>query len=176
MADPAIDTYPMLIGGEWVTTSATQTITLPYDGSPVARVYKADAALAARAVLAAQEGARAMRALSNAERAELLERLLALMRRDLAEYARLVAGETGKPIREARGEAERSLQTVIAAAQAARELRGEVIPIDAAPAGKGRMALTVREPLGVIAAITPFNFPLNLALHKIAPAPPAAST
>lgn len=160
----------MFIGGEWVAAGAEQTVTLPYDGTPLGRVYKADAGMVARAIEAARQGARAMRELSNGERAELLERILALVRRDLEEFARLVACETGKPIKEARGEAERSLQTIIAAAQAARELRGEVVPIDAAPAGKGRMALTVREPLGVIGAITPFNFPLNLGLHKIAPA------
>jgi len=170
MAEPSMDTYPMYIGGEWVTTAQLQTITLPYDGTPVGRVYKADAATVERAIAAARQGVRAMRELTNCERAELLERLLHLMRRDLEEFARLVACETGKPIKEARSEAERSLQTIIAAAQAARELKGEVVPIDAAPVGKGRMALTVREPLGVIGAITPFNFPLNLGLHKIAPA------
>jgi acyl-CoA reductase-like NAD-dependent aldehyde dehydrogenase len=160
----------MYIGGEWVTTAAEHTVTLPYDGSPVGRIYKADAALVGRAIAAAREGARAMRRLSNAERGELLDRITALVRRDQAEYARLICAETGKPIREARVEADRCLQTLIAAAGAARELAGEVVPIDAAPTGKGRLAMTVREPLGVIAAITPFNVPLNLGLHKIAPA------
>jgi acyl-CoA reductase-like NAD-dependent aldehyde dehydrogenase len=160
----------MFIGGEWVAAGERQVITLPYDGTPVGEVFKADAALVARAIDAAKAGARRMRGLTNGERAELLERITAIVRRDLAEFARPVACETGKPIKEARGEAERSVQTLIAAAVAARELRGEVVPIDAAPTGKGRLAMTVREPLGVIGAITPFNFPLNLGLHKIAPA------
>jgi acyl-CoA reductase-like NAD-dependent aldehyde dehydrogenase len=165
-----MEVHRMYIGGEWVATAEQQTIALPFDGTPVGTVCKADAALAGRAVEAAKAAAPAMRRLTNGERAELLDRITALLRRDLAEFARLVAVETGKPIREARGEAERSVQTLVAAAQAARELRGEVVPIDAAPTGKGRMAMTVREPLGVIGAITPFNFPLNLGLHKIAPA------
>jgi acyl-CoA reductase-like NAD-dependent aldehyde dehydrogenase len=165
-----MEVHPMYIGGEWIATAGKQTIAVPYDGAPAGEVSKADAALVRRAVDSAKAAARVMRRLSNCERAELLDRITALLRRDLGEFARLVALETGKPIREARGEAERSVQTLVASAQAARELRGEVVPIDAAPTGKGRLAITVREPLGVIGAITPFNFPLNLGLHKIAPA------
>jgi acyl-CoA reductase-like NAD-dependent aldehyde dehydrogenase len=162
--------YPMLIGGEWVRTPSLRTITLPYDGTPMGEVYEADAATAERAVTAAQAGAAAVAKLTQYERAELLERMRHLLERDAAEFAGLVCGETGKPIREARMEVERSLQTLIASADAARHLRGEVIPMEAAPIGKGRWAMTVREPLGVIGAITPFNFPLNLGLHKIGPA------
>src|SRR5208337_1694312 len=162
--------YPMLIGGEWVRTPSLRTITLPYDGTPVGEVYEADAATAERAVTAAQAGAVAVANLTQYERAELLDRMRHLLERDAAEFAGLVSGETGKPIREARMEVERSVQTLIASADAARHLRGEVIPMEAAPIGKGRWAMTVREPLGVIGAITPFNFPLNLGLHKIGPA------
>ena len=111
-----------------------------------------------------------MARLTQYERAELLERMRRLLERDAAEFARLVCCETGKPIREARLEVERGQLTLLASADAARHLRGEVIPMEAAPIGKGRWAMTVREPLGVIAAITPFNYPLNLALHKIGPA------
>src|SRR5271157_5524347 len=162
--------FPMLIGGEWVRTRSLRTVTLPYDGTPVGEVFEADAATAERAVAAAEAGARAMAALTQYERAELLERMRRLLERDAAEFARLVCLETGKPIREARLEVDRSQQTLIASADAARHLRGEVIPMEAAPIGKGRWAMTVREPLGVIGAITPFNFPLNLGMHKIGPA------
>jgi acyl-CoA reductase-like NAD-dependent aldehyde dehydrogenase len=162
--------YPMLIGGEWVRTPALRTITLPYDGTPVGEVYDADAAIAERAVTAAHAGAEAVATLTQYERAELLERMRHLLERDAAEFALVVSCECGKPIREARSEVDRSVQTLIASAGAARHLRGEVIPMEAAPIGKGRWAMTVREPLGVIGAITPFNFPLNLALHKIGPA------
>jgi acyl-CoA reductase-like NAD-dependent aldehyde dehydrogenase len=111
-----------------------------------------------------------MAQLTNCERADLLQRIAALVKRDLAEFSHLICCETGKPIKEARGEAERSVQTIINAAEEARRLTGEVIPMNGVPAGKGRMGMTVREPLGVIGAITPFNVPLNLAMHKVAPA------
>jgi acyl-CoA reductase-like NAD-dependent aldehyde dehydrogenase len=78
--------------------------------------------------------------------------------------------ETGKPIKEARIEAQRCGETLIAAAHEARQLHGEVVPMDFSATGKGRMAITVREPVGVIGSITPFNVPLNLALHKMSPA------
>jgi acyl-CoA reductase-like NAD-dependent aldehyde dehydrogenase len=162
--------FPMLIGGEWVRSEAPRAIRLPYDGMPVGEVYDADAATAGRAVAAAQAGASAMARLTLYERAELLERMRRLLERDAPEFALLVSYETGKPIREARLEVERSQQTLLASADAARHLRGEVIPMEAAPVGKGRWGMTVREPLGVIGAITPFNYPLNLGLHKIGPA------
>ncbi|MDR3677784.1 MAG: aldehyde dehydrogenase family protein [Acidobacteriota bacterium] len=162
--------FPMSIGGEWVRTSSRRTITLPYDGTPVGEVYDADAAMAERAVSAAQVGAAAVSHLTQYERAELLDRMRQLLQRDAGEFALLISCECGKPIREARMEVDRSVQTLIASASAARNLRGDVIPMEAAPIGKGRWAMTVREPLGVIGAITPFNFPLNLAMHKIGPA------
>lgn len=162
--------YPLWIGGEAVKTASTRTIQLPYDGTPVAEVYEADKAAFDRAVSAAVKGASAMAALTLWERAELLERIRTLLAQHADEFARLITSETGKPLREARIEAERSQQTLLASADAARSLHGEVVPMEAAPTGRGRWAMTVREPLGVIGAITPFNFPLNLALHKIGPA------
>ena len=161
---------PIFIGGEWIETGKTFEVRLPYDGTLVGVVQEADLATLDRAVAAAREGALAMAKLTAYERAELLTRIHDIVKRDLAEFARLICLETGKPIREARVEAERTLQTIIASAHEARQLHGEVIPIDAAPIGKGRMAITVREPVGVIGAITPFNVPMNLAFHKIGPA------
>jgi len=160
----------MYIGGEWITDGEETPVRLPWDGSETGRVFRADDNTVSRAVTAAREGARAMSRLTNYERAELLRRVCDLLRRDIEDFARAVCSETGKPIREARLEAERTVQTVLAAAEEGRRLQGEVVPMDAAPTGKGRMAMTVREPLGIIAAITPFNFPLNLAMHKIGPA------
>lgn len=162
--------YQNYIGGEWVDTAEHEVVRLPYDGSPVGTVPRAGVELVDRAVEAARKGAAAMRELANHERADLLLRVGELIRRDLAEYAQLICAETGKPIKEAKVEAERGLQTLIAAAHEARQLHGEVVPMEFSATGKGRMAITVREPLGVIACITPFNVPLNLALHKVAPA------
>ena len=162
--------FPMLIGDEWVTTSSPRIINLPYDGTPVGEIYDADSATVNRAVAAAQAGAMSMVGLAQYERGELLDRMGSLLKRDAAEFARQICLETGKPIREARAEVERSQQTLIASADAARDLRGEVVPMESAPGGKGRWAMTVREPLGIVGAITPFNVPLNLALHKVGPA------
>jgi acyl-CoA reductase-like NAD-dependent aldehyde dehydrogenase len=158
------------VGGEWVDTAEHDVVRLPYDGTPVGEVPRAGRDLVERAVAAAREGFHAMRELANYERADLLLRVADLIRRDLAEYTQIVCAETGKPIKEAKVEVERALQTLVAAAHEARQLRGEVVPMDFSATGKGRMAMTVREPIGAIACITPFNVPLNLALHKVAPA------
>ncbi len=165
-----IETFPMFIAGEAVRSERTFDVRLPYDGTVVAQVHEAMEADLEQAVQAAREASTVMAAMSLYERAELLVRTHDIVRRDLAEFARLICLETGKPIRESRVEAERCLQTLVACALEARQLHGEVIPIDAAPIGKGRMAMTVREPVGVVGAITPFNVPMNLALHKVGPA------
>ncbi|HEY3841062.1 MAG TPA: aldehyde dehydrogenase family protein, partial [Bryobacteraceae bacterium] len=165
-----VEKFPLYIGGEFVETKEHDTVRLPYDGTPVGEVPRAGEAELAKAVEAAQQGARAMAAMSNYERADLLLKIRELLLRDVEEFARLICMETGKPIKEARVEAQRSGETLVAAAHEARQLHGEVIPMDFSATGKGRMAITVREPLGVIGAITPFNVPLNLGLHKIAPA------
>jgi acyl-CoA reductase-like NAD-dependent aldehyde dehydrogenase len=145
-------------------------VELPYDGSPVGAFYVADSAVVESAIQAARKGAAAMRRLTNFERADLLVRMTEIVKRDVADFAKLICCETGKPMKDARGEAERTLQTMIASAEVARNMRGEVVPMDGAPIGKGRMAMTVREPLGVIGAITPFNVPFNLMMHKVGPA------
>lgn len=161
---------PMWIAGEPIVAARTREIEIPYDGTRVATVYEADPALVDRAITAALKAGKAVAALTQYERAELLDRIRRALERDAVEFSQLVCWETGKPIREARGEVERSLQTLLQSADEARRLHGEVIPMEAAPMGKGRYAITVREPLGAIGAITPFNVPLNLTLHKLGPA------
>lgn len=162
--------YRNYVGGEWIDTTEHEVVRLPYDGTPVGEVPRAGVDLVDKAVAAARTGFQAMRELANYERADLLLRIAELVRRDVAEYGQIICSETGKPIKEAKVEAERALQTLIAAAHEARQLRGEVVPMEFSATGKGRMAMTVREPLGVIGSITPFNVPFNLALHKVAPA------
>ncbi|MCU1261488.1 MAG: Aldehyde Dehydrogenase [Bryobacterales bacterium] len=163
-------TYLLPIGGEWLQTETTDTIRLPYDDSPIAEVPQGNPALVDRAVSAARAAAAILENWTNYQRAELLDRIAALLRRDRTGFANAVSSETGKPITEARAEVDRGLQTLLASSIAARELHGEVVPIDAAPTGAGRLAMTIRQPLGVIGIITPFNFPLNLTLHKLGPA------
>jgi acyl-CoA reductase-like NAD-dependent aldehyde dehydrogenase len=166
----SVQTYRNFIAGEWIDTEGHDVVRLPYDGTPVGEVPHAGLEMLEKAIAAARDGFALMRELANYERADLLLKIAELIRRDLAEYTFIVCSETGKPIREARVEVERCLQTLTAAAHEARQLHGEVVPMDFSSAGKGRMGMTVREPIGVIGCITPFNVPLNLALHKIAPA------
>ena len=166
----ALPSIALRIGAEWVETAQTDTIRLPYDGTPVASAARGTRELLGRAIHAARTAAPVMAALANYERAELIERIAALVRRDAAEFAQLISQETGRPIQEARGEVDRGLTTLAASAAAARDLHGEVVPLDAVAAGAGHMAMTVREPVGVIGIITPFNIPFNLALHKLGPA------
>jgi acyl-CoA reductase-like NAD-dependent aldehyde dehydrogenase len=162
--------YPMMIAGEPVKTADPRPVELPYDGSVVATIYQAAKEQVDAAVSAAVAAAPLMREMSLDERSTILrtagEKMLA--RKD--DMALAVSSETGKPIREARVEVERAASTLLFSAEEAHRLHGEVVPMDAHPGGKGRWAMTVREPLGVIGAITPFNFPLNLAMHKIGPA------
>ena len=168
--EQGLQDYLLPIGDEWVRTEKTDTIRLPYDGSPVATVAQGDPALVHRAARAARQAAAVLENWSNFERAEFLDRIAALLRRDHAAVACLISLETGKPISEARVEVDRGLQTLLASSIVARGLHGEVVPIDGAAIGAGRMAMTIRQPLGVIGIITPFNVPLNLALHKLGPA------
>ena len=158
----------LLVGGEWVDTGEWLDVRSPYSGDVVARVARGDAGLARRAVDAA---ARAMHdPLPAHRRAELLERVAELLAERHDDLARTICLEAGKPMKAARLEATRAVSTYRSAAVAARTLAGEIVPMDASPAGEGKLAFTIRVPLGVVGAISPFNFPLNLVAHKVAPA------
>jgi acyl-CoA reductase-like NAD-dependent aldehyde dehydrogenase len=162
--------YGLWIGGREVRTGRARPVRTPYDASLFAQVDEAGLEHLDAALEAAAAAARAMRALTLDERSAILRRAHQLLTARAEEFARVIASESGKPLREARAEAGRGAATLLFSAEEAHRLAGEVVPMEAAAAGKGRMALTVREPLGVVAAITPFNFPLNLSLHKIGPA------
>src|SRR6478672_5755999 len=162
--------YPMYIGGEAVSTSQPRPVELPYDGAVVGTIFQATKEQVDAAIAAAAAAAPVMREMSLDERSTILRKAYQKLLDDREEMAMAVSSETGKPIKEARFEVERSALTLLFSAEEAHRLRGEVVPMDASPAGKGHWAMTVREPLGVIAAVTPFNFPLNLAMHKIGPA------
>ncbi|MEX0817256.1 MAG: aldehyde dehydrogenase family protein [Gaiellales bacterium] len=158
----------LLLGGEWVETGEWHEVRSPYSGEVVGRVPRAGADEARRAIDAA---AGAMREpLPAHRRAEILDTVAALLGERQDEIARTISGEAGKPLKAARVEAERAVSTYISAAVEARRLAGEMIPMDASPAGVGKLAYTLRVPIGVVGAITPFNFPLNLVAHKLAPA------
>ena len=158
----------LFVAGEWVETGDWVEVRSPYDGSLVARVAKAGAAEARAAVAAAE---RAMQdPLPAHKRAEILVKVAGHLGRRHEEVARTICAEAGKPLKAARVEASRAMSTYTMAAVEARKLAGEMIPMDASQAGEGKLAFTVRHPIGVVGAISPFNFPLNLVAHKIAPA------
>ena len=158
----------LLLDGDWIETGEWHEVRSPYSGEPVARVPQATAEHARQAVDAA---ARAMEEPMPAhKRAEILDGVAALLRERHDEVASTISAEAGKPMKAARVEAERAISTFMMAAAEARRLAGEVVPMDASPAGVGKMAYTMRVPIGVVGAITPFNFPLNLVGHKVAPA------
>ncbi len=161
---------PMVIGGQPVKSSEPRAVVLPFDGSEVATIYQATKEQVDAAIAAAAAAAAVMREMTLDERATILRKAYQRLMEDQEDMALAISSETGKPIKEARLEAERAALTLLFSSEEAHRLHGEVVPMDASPAGKGRWAMTLREPLGVIAAITPFNFPLNLAMHKIGPA------
>ncbi len=159
---------PLLVAGEWIETGEWQEVRSPYSGDVVARVAKAGADETRRAIDAAEEAMR--EPLPAHKRAEILVRVAGALGRRHEEVARLISDEAGKPMKAAKIEASRAMSTYTFAAVEARKLTGETIPMDASQAGEGKLAITLREPLGVVGAISPFNFPLNLVAHKIAPA------
>jgi acyl-CoA reductase-like NAD-dependent aldehyde dehydrogenase len=158
----------LLVGGEWIDTGDWLEVRSPYSGDVVGRVAKAGADETRRAIDAAQ------RAMENPlpahKRAEILVRVAAGLGRRHEEVARVISDEAGKPLKAARVEAARAMSTYTFAAVEARTLAGEMVPMDAAQAGEGKLAFTLRRPIGIVGAISPFNFPLNLVAHKIAPA------
>jgi acyl-CoA reductase-like NAD-dependent aldehyde dehydrogenase len=158
----------LLIDGEWVETGDWVEVRSPYSGEVVGRVAKAGAAEARRAVDAAESAMR--EPLPAHKRAEILVRVAGQLGRRHEEVAQTIAAEAGKPLKAARVEASRAMSTFTFAALEARKLAGEMIPMDASQAGTGKLAFTLRRPIGVVGAISPFNFPLNLVAHKIAPA------
>jgi acyl-CoA reductase-like NAD-dependent aldehyde dehydrogenase len=160
--------HKLLIDGEWVETGDWIEVRSPYSGDVVGRVAKGGAAEARRAVDAA---ARVLaEPLPAHKRAEILVKVAGGIGRRHEELAQTISAEAGKPIKTARIEASRAMSTYTFAAVEARKLAGEMIAMDGAQAGEGKLGFTLRKPIGVIGAISPFNFPCNLVAHKIAPA------
>ena len=156
------------IGGARVETGSWIDVKSPYSGDVIARVASGGTTEARRAVDAAATALQAP--LPAHERARVLDAVAALLRERADEAARTISAEAGKPMKAARVEASRAISTYTFAAVEARKLAGDVVPMDASPAGEGKLAFTLRLPIGLVGAISPFNFPLNLVAHKIAPA------
>jgi acyl-CoA reductase-like NAD-dependent aldehyde dehydrogenase len=163
-----VSTRALFIAGEWIETGEWDEVRSPYSGDVVGRVARGGAEHTRAAIDGAE---RALRdPIPQHERAAILDRIAAALRERREEIGRVLSAEAGKPIRAARGEAARAVETYVAAADAARTLSGETVPMDASPAGEGKLAFTLRVPVGIVGAISPFNFPLNLVAHKLAPA------
>ncbi|HVD37388.1 MAG TPA: aldehyde dehydrogenase family protein [Solirubrobacterales bacterium] len=161
--------HKLLAAGEWTETGDWGEVKSPYDGSVVGRVAQADEALAERAIEAAHEAFEATD-FPQHRRAAVLERAAELVAERRDELAATIAAEAGKPIKTATVEAERCVSTLEFSAVEARKLTGGTVPMDAAPAGAGKLGVMLRVPYGVVGAISPFNFPLNLVAHKLGPA------
>lgn len=170
MTTTMIHTYPLLIGGAWKEAGELLDVTSPATGEVVGRTYQADAATLEEAVQATVRAFEVTRKMPAYERAAILRAISDGISAQKEVIARLMTQESGKPIRDSRVETERAVFTFRQASIEAERLGGEVIPLDLMPGSKGRLGITRRVPIGPVLGISPFNFPLNLAAHKIAPA------
>ena len=160
----------MFIGGEWVDRGERAEVVNPYDGSVIDTVPRASVEDVDTAIASAVRGAAAMAKLPAYERFLMLRRAADLLQERLQEHARIISMEEGKVIAEGRTEVGRAVQTISLSGEEAKRLYGETIPMDAAPGWTGQLGFTLRVPCGVVVAISPFNFPLNLVAHKVGPA------
>jgi acyl-CoA reductase-like NAD-dependent aldehyde dehydrogenase len=161
--------HKLLAAGEWIETGEWDEVKSPYDGSPVGRVAQGDEALVDRAVRAAHDAFESAD-FPQYERAATLERAAEIVADRVEDLALTIAAEAGKPLKTATVEAQRCVSTLTFAAVEARKLTGGTVPMEASAAGAGKLGVMLRVPYGVVGAISPFNFPLNLVAHKLGPA------
>ena len=167
--------YPVTVSGS--TTKDFTDVKSPFDGSVIASVGQADEQLLDQALREAEHTFHTVMKLMPAyQRAEILMKASKLILENIEDLGRTIALEGGKPIKDARMEASRADNTFAIASREALRLEGEQLPMDLTPGNEGRLGIIIREPVGVIGAITPFNFPLNLVAHKVAPALAAGNT
>ena len=160
----------LLIHGQRVETASTLAVRNPWSGDELARVPLGDASTVDAAIASCASAFPEVRAISPHRRSALLSAIASGIETRKAEFANTIVAEAGKPITYAEAEVNRAAMTFTAAAEEARRQHGEVLDMDAFSTGDGHLGIVRRFPIGVIAGITPFNFPLNLAAHKIAPA------
>ena len=158
----------LYINGHWLESSQSIDVTNKYTGTVIRTVAAADPAAIDEAVAAARSAWQ--KPIPAHERSAILRRTADLVREHHDDFARMIAQEGGKPLKDASAEVNRALETLTLSAEEARRIHGETIPFDAAPGSENRMGFTLRVPKGVVAAIAPFNFPINLVVHKVGPA------
>lgn len=166
----------MLINGENYDKDEHKEILNPYNGKIVDTVPIANRNEVKKAVNAANQAKNSLTEMSARKVSEKLYDAFENLKNEKEEFAKIITQETGKPIKQSLGEMERSIDTLKLSAEESKRIYGETVPLDAGLGGKGFFAFTERIPLGVVAAITPFNYPVNLAIHKIAPAIAAKNT
>jgi len=158
------------INGQWHDAEESYELASPYSGEVIAHVAKASIQDVEKAIEGAQQAFQSFKKTTAYERAEILYKVVDIMRQRKEELAEILALEAGKPIVAGLAEIDRKIATYQFAAEGAKQAKGETVPMDAAPGAGDRIGWTKREPLGVISAITPFNFPFNLVAHKLGPA------
>lgn len=168
--------YKLLIDGQWVNGGPALEVKNKYDGTLVGTVHTARKEDVDTAIAAAERAEDVMADLPAYKRAEILFRTATLISERADDMSKTIAAEAGKALKFARAEVDRAISTFTIASEEAKRLHGETIPLDAVPSGEGYFGFWTRRPVGVIAAISPFNFPLNLVAHKVAPALAAGNT
>lgn len=158
------------INGVWEQTEQTTELKAPFTGEVIAQVAKATIKDVERAIEGAHKTFQSFKKTTAYERAEILYKVVAIMRERKQELAEILAKEAAKPLSAGLSEMDRTIATYQFAAEAAKNVTGETVPMDAAPGAADRIGYTKRVPLGVVSAITPFNFPFNLVAHKLGPA------
>src|SRR5579862_1590431 len=170
MTATSVSTQAFLLDGKWMEEGDPVEIRAPYDGTVVGRVFQGRREHADAAIAAAVKAFGTTRRLPAFERQRVLRRVAESMSQRKEEFAHTLALEAGKPIKAARSEVERTIFTFTVAAEESTRIYGEYLPLDWQEFTVGRWGLVRRFPLGAVAGITPFNFPLNLVAHKVAPA------
>ena len=160
----------MYMNGSWVDKPTTMPVLNPFDQSVIDTVPKANVADVDLAIASAVRGAEAMRKLTAYDRYAILRKTADLLAERSEDLARTITMEEGKVIAEGRTEVQRAIQTITGSSEEAKRLHGETVPLDAAPGNVNQFGFTIRVPVGVVVAIAPFNFPLNLVCHKVGPA------
>lgn len=166
----------MFINGKLIDKKEHIAVINPFNNEIVDHVPLGDNSDAKNAIDAAFKAKKTMRDMSSRNLSRILYDIYQELKEKSKEISELICLETGKPIRDSKIEMDRSLQTILMAAEESKRIYGETIPMDAAIAGKNVFGFTIKIPLGVVAAITPFNYPVNLAIHKLAPALAAKNT
>jgi len=160
----------MYVAGQWIDKPQKIEVRNAYDNSVIDTVPRADHGDIERALQSAERGARVMAKLAGYDRWKILKKAAELIAARSEEFGQTISKEEGKIIAEGRLEASRAFETIMGSAEEAKRLHGQTVPLDGAPGGAGKVGLTLRVPCGVVVAISPFNFPLNLVCHKVGPA------